>query len=340
VSNAHSSPPATYESDGETHRDGRLRYDVPEEATKLRVDAWLAAQIAGVTRGMVQRWIAEGRVLLDEQPCRPKDRLRSGMRIVVDPGPEQASQAEPDPDVVVDAVHEDEHLIVVNKPAGLVVHPGKGHFTGTLVNGLLARPGFERPSIDPHDPAGYLRPGIVHRIDKDTSGLLVVAKSAQAREGLKAQLAAHTVERVYSALTVGLPAEGRISTLHGRDPQNRLRFSSLVPDGKVAVTNVKVIESLGRGNAALVECRLETGRTHQIRVHLSIERKTPILADELYGGYRVPQSMISLTRALGRQALHAGVLGFLHPVTRVPLRFSAPLPADIQEAYRALQQLG
>lgn len=334
------SPPTTDPSEGETQRDAKQEYSVPEEASRLRVDSWIASQISGVTRGMVQRWIADGRVLLDGETCRPKDRLRLGMTITVRPDFEPASDAAPDPGVVVDAVYEDEHLIVVNKPAGLVVHPAKGHFTGTLVNGLLARAGFERPPSDPKDPAGYLRPGIVHRIDKDTSGLLVVAKTARGREGLKTQLAAHTMERTYLALTVGVPAEGRISTLHGRDPQSRLRFSSLVNVGKTAVTNVRVLEPLARGAAALVECRLETGRTHQIRVHLSMDRKTPILADDLYGGYRVPESMVSISRALGRQALHAGVLGFIHPVTGEPLKFSTPLPADIETAYRALQQLG
>src|SRR5690606_27375934 len=262
------------------------------DGATLRVDSWVASQLPGTTRAAVQRWIAHGRVLLDGEPCRPKDRLRFGMKVTVQPDQEPASDAAPDPSVLVDVVYEDEHLVVVNKPAGLVVHPGKGHFTGTLVNGLLARTGFERPPSDPRDPAGYLRPGIVHRIDKDTSGLLVVAKSGRAREGLKAQLTAHTMERVYSALTVGVPAEGRITTLHGRDPRSRLRFSSLVQVGKRAITNVRVVEELSKGQAALVECRLETGRTHQIRVHLSMERKTPILADEIYGGYRVPESMV------------------------------------------------
>jgi 23S rRNA pseudouridine1911/1915/1917 synthase len=232
-------------------------------------------------------------------------------------------------------VYEDSALIVVNKPAGLVVHPGAGHRTGTLVNGLLALAGFGRPPSDPGDPQGRLRPGIVQRIDRDTSGLLVVAKTEAARENLKAQLAAHTVRRHYLAITIGVPETRRIETLHGRHPTNRLRFSTRVSRGKQAITNVAVRQVLS-GRAALVECRLETGRTHQIRVHLAEISRTPILADSLYGGVPGQGELAAIASRLGRQALHAASLGFRHPDTNAEVEFEASLPEDLQLALDAI----
>jgi 23S rRNA pseudouridine1911/1915/1917 synthase len=287
----------------------------------------------------VQRWIDEGRVQVNGKACRAKDAVGPGDVIDVEPGPPPVSHAEPDPNVSLRVLHEDEELLVVDKQAGLVVHPARGHATGTLVNGLLARPGFSRHTADPRDPEGSLRPGIVHRLDKDTSGVLVVAKTDRAREGLKAQLSSHTMERVYRALTVGVPRSGTISTLHGRDPSSRLRFSSKVREGRRAVTHVQVLASLAAGRAALVECRLETGRTHQIRVHLSEQMGTPIFADELYGGNRGPSELRGIAAELGRQALHAAVLGFVHPVSGETLRFETPFPEDFRRAYEALLAL-
>jgi 23S rRNA pseudouridine1911/1915/1917 synthase len=234
-------------------------------------------------------------------------------------------------------VFEDEALLVVNKPAGLVVHPARGHRRGTLVNGLLARPGFELPGAG--NETEKERPGIVHRIDKDTSGLLVVAKSEQSRESLKAQLGAHSAERVYLALTVGVPSPGTIRTTYGRDPRSRLRFTSRRREGKSAITHVRVREKLAGGRAALVECRLETGRTHQIRVHLSEQAKTPLLADALYGRRPTDPELALVATELGRQALHAAVLGFTHPTTGEKLRFEVPPPADFQAALLRLRGL-
>lgn len=311
-----------------------------DDAWPVRVDKVLADRLEHVTRGQVQRWIEEGRVLVDGQNVRPKDKVRRGARIEVRPGPGLPTRATADASVAVHALYEDAHLVVVNKPAGLVVHPGKGHHTGTLVNGLLARPGFERPPSDPRDPQGQTRPGIVHRIDKDTSGILVVAKTERAREGLKQQFSDHSLDRVYQAITVGVPNDGTIDTLHGRDPVSRLRFSSKVEEGRRAVTHVHVLESLGlAGHSAWVECRLETGRTHQIRVHLSTQGKTPILADELYGGMRGPASVVAIAKQLGRQALHAAVLGFVHPITGERLRFEEPMPDDMKRALAALRDV-
>ncbi len=301
-----------------------------------RVDRLLTRLLPDVSRATIQRWIGEDRVLVDGAPCRPKDLVGPGARIDVAPGPPPASRAGPDSSVPVDVLFEDPHLIVVNKPAGLVVHPARGHETGTLVNGLLARPGFRRPPTDPQDPEGSLRPGIVHRLDKDTSGVLVVAKDELTREGLKSQFAAHDLERVYQAITVGVPRSQTIDTLHGRHPQSRLKFSSRVRDGRRAITRVTVLEELLCG-CALVECRLQTGRTHQIRVHLAEQTATPILGDQLYGSRLADPQLRALVGEMGRHALHAGVLGFVHPMSREALHFSAPLPAALERVLAALR---
>jgi 23S rRNA pseudouridine1911/1915/1917 synthase len=233
------------------------------------------------SRAAVQRWIEHGRVLVDGHPGRASAKVPRGATIEVHPELPPASNAAPDASVIFTVVFEDAHLLVVDKPAGLVVHPARGHEDGTLVNGLLARGGFERAPIDPGDPAGHLRPGIVHRLDKGTSGLLVVAKEARAREALKALFAKHDIEREYLAIVVGQPEDARIETLHARHPTDRLRFTSRVNDGRRAVTELRVVERLGP--CAVVACRLETGRTHQIRVHLTEQAKAPILGDPLYG---------------------------------------------------------
>jgi 23S rRNA pseudouridine1911/1915/1917 synthase len=306
-----------------------------------RIDKVLARLLAPISRATVQRWIDEGRVRVDSKLCRSRDSVRGGSRIEVEAGAPEPSDADPDASVVLDVQYEDEHLLVVNKPAGLVVHPARGHRTGTLVNGLLARPGFSVPSPDPRGDPGSLRPGIVHRIDKDTSGLLVVAKDDRTREGLKLQLALHSVERAYLALTVGAPVSGTIRSTHARDPKSRLRFTSRAEVGKIAVTHVRVLERLAGGRAAWIECRLETGRTHQIRVHLSEQAKTPLLGDSVYGARGSVSTEVSeIARTLGRQALHAAVLGFVHPVTQESLRFAVPPPPDFAEALQALRGLG
>ncbi len=299
----------------------------------------LVRLLPDVSRGEVQRWIEAGRVLKAGAPCRAKDMAAPGDVLEVEPLAPPASAAVPDASVQLDVLHEDDALLVVNKPAGLVVHPARGHWSGTLVNGLLARPGFDEELADPGDATGAVRPGIVHRIDKDTSGVLVVAKTAASRESLKAQLGAHSVERTYLALTLGVPAAATIRTRYGRDRRSRLRFTSRVDDGKLAVTHVKVLERLAAGRAALVECRLETGRTHQIRVHLSERAKTPLLADALYGRPARDADLAAVVTQLGRQALHAAVLGFDHPVTRERLRFEAPLPDDFARALAELRAL-
>jgi 23S rRNA pseudouridine1911/1915/1917 synthase len=302
-----------------------------------RVDKALARLLAPTSRATIQRWIVEGRIRIGGSSCRPRDVVGEGAVIEVEPGPEPTSRAEPDPSVPFEVVFEDPHLIVVCKPAGVVVHPARGHRQGTLVSGLLARAGFTVAPADERDPEGKLRPGIVHRIDKDTSGLLVVAKDSVTREGLKQQLADHSVSRVYHALTLGVPQPGRIETLYGRHPRSRLRFTSRLPSGKRAVTNVRVLGTLRDGAAAWVECRLETGRTHQIRVHLSEQAGTPLLGDALYGATASDAAVSEISAALGRQALHAKSLGFIHPISKERLHFETELPADLARALAALR---
>ncbi len=314
----------------------RLLLDPGHE--RERVDKALARLLAPTSRATIQRWITEGRVRIHGSVCRPRDVVGGGAVIDVEPGPEPTSNAEPDAGVPFEVVYEDAHLIVVSKPAGVVVHPARGHRQGTLVSGLLARPGFTTAPADERDPEGRLRPGIVHRIDKDTSGLLVVAKDAVTREGLKRQLADHSVARVYQALTLGVPSAQKIQTLYGRHPRSRLRFTSRLESGKRAVTNVRVLEPLRGGAAAWVECRLETGRTHQIRVHLSEQAGTPLLADALYGTVPSDAALREVAERLGRQALHAKSLGFIHPISQKRLFFESELPADLSTALEALRQ--
>ncbi len=308
---------------------------VPAGVRRQRVDKVLCDLLPDQSRATLQRWIHEGRVLVDGLPCKPKDSVSAGMTISVEPGPPLPSRAEPDASVEFEILFEDSELVVVNKPAGLVVHPGRGHPDGTLINGLLARPGFGRPPSDELDPEGPLRPGIVHRIDKDTSGVMVVAKTASARESLKGQFAAHSIERAYLALTDGVPQEERIQSQHARHRSQRMKFTSLTEQGKPAVTNVGVAARLAHGSA-LVRCTLETGRTHQIRVHLAERSRTPILCDALYGRAPSDPQLRVVCDALGRQALHAAVLAFTHPATGVRQRFEVALPDDMAAALAAL----
>ncbi|HVW29004.1 MAG TPA: RluA family pseudouridine synthase [Polyangiaceae bacterium] len=312
-----------------------LRF-VVGEGERVRVDKVLPPLLQ-VSRATVQRWIEEGRVTVNGDVCRAKDEVRTGDVVEVVPGAPPKTDVEPDASVPFDVVYEDAELIVVDKPAGVVVHPGRGNWEHTLVAGLLARGGFERDVFDERDPMGHLRPGIVHRIDKNTSGLLVVAKSDRAREGLKAQLAAHSVERVYRAITVGVPKAGRIESLHARHPSARRKFTSKTERGRRAVTHVALDEVLAGGRAALISCRLQTGRTHQIRVHLSERAGTPILSDKLYGRLPGDAHLAKVATELGRQALHAATLGFTHPVTGEGLRFESSLPADMQRALLRLR---
>jgi 23S rRNA pseudouridine1911/1915/1917 synthase len=308
-----------------------------EGQPRERLDKVLARLLPESSRATLQRWIEEGRVTVDGNACRARDRVGPRQLVEVVPAPPPKTRAEPDASVRFNVLFEDEHLVVLDKPAGLVVHPAKGHADGTLVNGLLARYDWDWCDTGSEDPSSVIRPGIVHRIDKDTSGLLVVARSEQAREGLKAQLAAHEMGRRYLGISVGAPRATTIRTLYGRHPRSRLKWSSLVHEGKPAITHVRPLESLAGGAAALVECRLETGRTHQIRVHLAEQTKTPLLADALYGRRAHSPHILEAERLIGRQALHAAELAFRHPVTGAMLTYKTELPADFASALEYLR---
>jgi 23S rRNA pseudouridine1911/1915/1917 synthase len=296
-----------------------------------RLDKALA-EASGLSRERVKALIGEGAVTLSGAvvtQASGKALEGADFAIAVPPAAEAAAQAQ---DIPLTIVFEDEHLIVVDKPAGLVVHPAAGNPDGTLVNALLhycARTGKGRLS----GIGGVARPGIVHRIDKDTSGLLVVAKSDAAHEGLAKQFADHSIERAYLAVVGGhpKPREGTIRGKIGRSDVNRKKMAVL-PDtarrGKEAVTHYKTLRSLE--DCALVECRLETGRTHQVRVHLASIGHS-LLGDPVYG--RANSRLRTVLKSLGfrRQALHAAVLGLVHPMTGDRLRFESDLPKDMRE---------
>lgn len=319
---------------------------VAREGSGARLDRFVARAL-GVSRSELQRWITRGRVTVDGAAREASSKLRAGERVIIRPESPTPSAAMPDAGVRFGVLHVDDDVVVVVKPSGLVVHPARGHEAGTLVNGLLALRLFRLEELvditSPVSPGGgrelghaegHARPGIVHRLDRGTSGVMVVARTASARESLKAQFCAHTIVRAYEAIVVGHVESRTISTLHARHPRDRLRFTTRVSRGKVAVTHVRV---LGRQTGAShVECTLETGRTHQIRVHLA-EGGTPVLGDPVYGSPPRDPRLREVGRKLGHQALHARVLGFVHPRTGVSMRFEAPVPSDFR---RALSELG
>jgi 23S rRNA pseudouridine1911/1915/1917 synthase len=325
-----------------------LVFEVDADEGGQRVDRFVTTRLKAAghayTRSDVQRWIAEGRVRVDGAVVAKKTALKPGASVSVAPGKPLLSEAEPDPSVTFGVVYEDGHLIVIDKPAGLVVHPARGHRTGTLVNGLLARPGFTVARADPRDPEGHLRPGIVHRLDKDTSGLMVVAKSAACREGLKALFAEHDIERSYLAVAIGQVRAQSFDTLHGRHPKSRMRFTSRIEERRAASpgvrrarTDVEPIREVA--GCTLVRCTLHTGRTHQIRVHMLEQAKAPLLGDPLYRKNVGDARIRAIGEELGRQALHAAVLGFVHPVSGEAMRWEADLPDDMQRALDALAEL-
>jgi len=290
-----------------------------------RLDKALA-EASGLSRERVKALLGEGRVSLGGKPAAQASlKIDAGTAFeIAVPQAVPAEAAAQDIPLVI--AYEDADLIVVDKPAGLVVHPAAGNLDGTLVNALLHHCAGQLSGI-----GGVARPGIVHRIDKDTSGLLVVAKTDAAHEGLARQFADHSLERVYSAITAGVPKPlaGTIRGAIARSSANRKKMA-VVEDarGKHAVTHYRVIEPLD--GAALVECRLETGRTHQVRVHLASIGHA-LLGDPVYG--RSPPRLRPVLAGLGfhRQALHAGVLGFVHPVSGTALRFESPVPRDMRE---------
>jgi len=314
----------------------RMNIVFPTGSEPTRIDLFLCGQLADETRAAVQRLIESENVLVEGKPVRSSLKLKGGECIsVVIPAP---AAAEPlAEEIPLEVLYEDRDLIVINKPAGMVVHPGAGNSSGTLVNALLAH------CSDLSGIGGELRPGIVHRLDKGTSGVMVAAKNDRAHQGLSTQFSVHSIKRVYQAFVYGNPAEesGKVEGLIGRHPTERLRLSGKTRHGKHAVTRWRVGRRYGR--ITLIELRLETGRTHQIRVHMS-ESGLPLVGDPLYpdGGRlnNISDTMLrKLINSLGRQALHAGTLGFIHPVTGQYLEFSAGLPADLAALAEYLEKM-
>jgi len=306
---------------------------VPEAADGWRLDRALAAALPQLSRERLKALIAGGRVSTPGGALArdPSVKARAGeLFTVAVPEPEPAhNEAQNIPLIVV---FEDEHLIVIDKPAGLVVHPAAGNPDGTLVNALLHHCAGQLSGI-----GGVARPGIVHRIDKDTSGLMVAAKHDKAHEGLAAQFARHTIDRRYKAIVAGVPLRlaGRIEAPLARSPNDRKKIAIAQPGhGKRAVTHWSLIEKLN--DAALVECRLETGRTHQVRVHMA-SIGHPLLGDPVYGRARAGHAKLLKALEFRRQALHAAVLGFTHPVTSAALSFESRIPPDMQGLFTALR---
>jgi len=305
---------------------------VADDAAGWRLDRALAAAVPTLSRERLKALISSGEVAGPEgAPVRdPSAKAVPGAtyRVAI-PEPKPAhNEAQA---IALDILFEDEHLLVVDKHAGMVVHPAAGNLDGTLVNALLHHCRGRLSGI-----GGVARPGIVHRIDKDTSGLLVVAKTDVAHEGLAAQFARHSLHRLYLAIVSGIPspAAGTVDAPLARSSANRKKMAIVAEGcGKRAVTHYRIVQALRE--AALTECRLETGRTHQVRVHMA-SLGHPLLGDPVYGRTRPAHRDILKNLNFRRQALHAAELGFVHPVSKENLTFKSPLPSDIQELFGAL----
>jgi 23S rRNA pseudouridine1911/1915/1917 synthase len=329
--------------------------EAPEEARGERIDAWAVRAWPDLSRARIQGLIGQGKLALDGAPVKAAaDKVRPGLYTLILPPPEPAA---PEPEAIpLDIAFEDEHLIVVNKAAGMAMHPAPGSMRGTMVNALLAHCAGSLSGV-----GGVARPGIVHRIDKDTTGLVVVAKHDEAHVGLARQFAAHTIERVYFAVTRGAPSprtgmvEGRLARSNDDRRKQAVVRNPESEAGKHALTRYWTIESFGQSEgetagrpaAAFVECRLETGRTHQIRAHLA-HIGAPLIGDPLYGKFRglklagageAVEAAKDAARDFSRQALHAAVMGFVHPITGGALRFEAPLPDDLAALLATLRAL-
>jgi 23S rRNA pseudouridine1911/1915/1917 synthase len=305
-----------------------IEVEIPPDMAGWRLDRALASLIPTLSRERIKSLISQGNAGLVRDPA---SKAKPGTRVTLTiPAPRPAhNEAQ---DIALDIVFEDDHLMVVDKPAGLVVHPAAGNLDGTLVNALLHHCAGRLSGI-----GGVARPGIVHRIDKDTSGLLVVAKTDRAHEGLAAQFARHSIDRQYQAVVAGSARSGHgtIDAPLARSPQNRKKIA-IMPEGrgKRAVTHWTLVEPLK--DAALVTCVLETGRTHQIRVHMA-SIGHPLVGDPVYGRTRHAHRAILHDLDFRRQALHAAKLGFVHPITGGALTFLSPTPSDMQRLLSALR---
>lgn len=301
--------------------DDIIRITVPPEGLPGRLDAWLPTVCDGFSRSRIQGLIEAGRLAINDRvQTRATAKTAPGDVITLSIPPPVPAEPKPE-NIPLSILYEDGHILVLDKPAGLVVHPAPGHPDGTLVNALL----YHCPNLE--GIGGVARPGIVHRLDQDTSGLLIIAKTEQALRTLAKEFAAHThIHKTYLALVHGtpVPAEGRIENLIGRCPRDRKKMAIVDKNGKRAVTHYRVKQAGLAGGLTCMECRIETGRTHQIRVHMAA-LGCPIAGDAVYGR---PARDKQLAVRPDRQLLHAWRLALKHPVTREPLAFEAPIPAD------------
>lgn len=308
--------------------DGTIQEQVtiPAEMAGWRLDRALAALLPTYSRERLKALISSGQVTSGGQLSRdPSAKAKEGTSFSISVPPPAVAHNEAQ-DIPIEIVFEDDHLLVVDKPAGMVVHPAAGNYDGTMVNALLHHCHGRLSGI-----GGVARPGIVHRIDKDTSGLLVVAKTDPAHEGLAAQFAKHSIERRYAAIVAGLPktGSGTVDANLARSSTDRKKIAIVsVGRGKRAVTHWRLVETLKQ--AALMECQLETGRTHQVRVHMA-SIGHPLLGDPVYGRSRSEHREVLKRLEFARQALHAARLGFVHPITGGTLTFDSPIPSDMQQ---------
>ena len=296
-----------------SEKEEKYQFYIEEEQKGTRIDLVLSLSLPDTSRSFIQKLCEKGNILVNGKPCTSKKYKVAASDLVEITIPKPVDLHIEAEDIPIDIVYEDEDLLVVDKPRGMVVHPAVGNYTGTLVNAVMFHCGERLSSIN-----GVIRPGIVHRIDKDTSGLLMIAKNDKAHESLSAQLAEHSITRRYQALVYHniREDEGTVNAPLGRDPKNRLKRAVTNMNAKHAVTHYKVLERFGK--YTLIEAQLETGRTHQIRVHMAYI-KHPLVGDLLYG----PKKQ---TVPVEGQMLHAKTLGFVHPRTGVYMEFDSPLP--------------
>ncbi len=315
------------------------KFSVSDMEDGQRLDKYLTNVLGFLSRQKLQKALKQGTVRVNNKPVKKSYKLKANDIVEVEIPVIKESRPDLVPeDIPIEVIYEDPHLVVINKPPRLVVHPAPGHWSGTLVNALLYKYG----NLEAGESE---RPGIVHRLDKDTSGLMVVALTEQALVGLATQLAQRSVKRRYKALVWGTPQppQGSINVPIGRDPSHRERFT-VIPSGKEAITHYKVLGPINK-YWSLIECRLETGRTHQIRVHMR-HIGHPIFGDPVYGGAKLKNIPLKLQdkvkevlTTLGRQALHAYHLSFQHPVTNRQMSFEIPLYSDIQDAIDKLKKI-
>ena len=305
-----------------------LNIVIPDRLIGQRIDSALATMLPDYSRSKITAWVKKGDALLNNKTFKPKEKVLGGEVVAISIKQEKTNQWQGE-DIAIDVVYEDDDIVVVNKPVGLVTHPGAGNWTGTLANALL----YFDPSLAKLD-----RAGIVHRLDKNTSGLMVVARSELAQKNLSEQLQIHAVSREYSAIVYGhMISGGTVDAPIGRDPKDRIK-QAVIETGKDAITHYRVIDRFAHHTH--VKCILETGRTHQIRVHMSYIDH-PLIADSMYGGkIRFPKKaddeLKDALKDFNRQALHAKKLTLSHPITGEQMSWKAPLPQDMQDLLEVL----